>query len=195
MNQYFILNKPTNMLSQFISSYEIPTLQNLDYTFPTDIHALGRLDRNSEGVLLLTNNKKMTQMILNKNRFHIRTYLVMVKNKMTDESIEQLQKGVTILQKEGKGYYTTLPCKIERVTNAEEFYPYSNDHREQYPHTWLLMQLTEGKFRQIRKMVRMVKHPCMRLIRISVENLHIAGMKPGEVKSIPEEQFLEALNL
>src|SRR5436190_9293762 len=95
-HRYFILNKPYNMVSQFISSHKVNLLGDLDFDFPEDIHAIGRLDNNSEGLLLLTTNKKVTRLLFHGEEKHTRTYLVQVNNVLSKENLQRLQSGVSI---------------------------------------------------------------------------------------------------
>ncbi len=181
------------MLSQFVSSYELPVLGDLDFNFPEGTHAIGRLDKPSEGLLLLTTNSAVTKLMFESKVPHPRTYLVMVKGIVTAEQVQQLRDGISILLKDNKGWYTTKPCEIEITTTPLQYYVYATDEREKYPHTWLVMTLTEGKFRQIRKMVTAIKHPCMRLIRISIHHLKVVDIAPGKVMEISEEDFFSKI--
>ncbi len=193
MHRYFLVNKPQNMLSQFVSDVALPVLRDLDFDFPEGTHAIGRLDKPSEGLLLLTTNSAITKLLFQAKVPHNRIYLVMVKGIVSDNNIDELQKGIEILLNCNKGLYTTKPCKIKKIANAKDFCNFATDHREQYPHTWLLMQLTEGKFRQIRKMVMAIKHPCMRLIRLQIAKLQLPNTIPGTVTEVTEEFFMQGI--
>jgi 23S rRNA pseudouridine2457 synthase len=193
-HQYFMINKPYKMVSQFISSHEVRLLGDLDFDFPEGTHAIGRLDNHSEGLLLLTTNKKVTRLLFAPDKKHKRTYLVMVKNIVSEKTLQQLKKGVAITITKGETYIA-VPESIEIVTNVKEYYLYMDDFRVSYPHTWLLMTLTEGKFHQVRKMVMAVNHRCQRLVRISIENLLLGDIKPGCAKEIKEASFFEQLGI
>jgi 23S rRNA pseudouridine2457 synthase len=186
--RYFIVNKPYNMVSQFISSHDVPLLGQINFAFPEDTHAIGRLDCTSEGLLILTTDKTVTRKLFLATKPHSRSYLVMVQNKMTDETFKKLQSGIEIKIKGGE-YYIAKPHSIEIIEQPTQLYKYATDHREIYPHTWLLITLTEGKFRQVRKMVLAVKHRCLRLIRLNISNILLGEMQPGEVKELEEEEF------
>jgi 23S rRNA pseudouridine2457 synthase len=192
-HRYFIINKPYNMVSQFISSHEVKLLGDLDFTFPEGTHAIGRLDNHSEGLLILTTNKKVTRILFDPKKQHKRTYLVMVKNTVTKEILQQLKEGVPIPVKDGEPYIS-VPTSIELVDEVNDYYIHMDDFRQQYPHSWLLMTLTEGKFHQVRKMCLAVNRRCLRLIRISIENLMLGDLKPGAVKELSEEDFFNLLN-
>lgn len=187
-DRYFVLNKPPNMVSQFVSPHAVPLLGNINFHFPEGTHPIGRLDKDSEGLLLLTTDKKITRLIFSGKKPHKRTYLVMVKNKMTEAAFELLSKGIKIKIENGDEY-VACPDQLLRVSNAVTLYPWAADGREVYPHTWLLITLTEGKYRQVRKMVLAMRHRCLRLIRLSIENITIDGIPPGEVKELNQETF------
>lgn len=194
INRYFIVNKPYNMLSQFIGSEGMSRLGDIDFVFPEGIHAIGRLDKQSEGLLILTTNKKVTKLLFNSKTPHKRTYLVMVKNLMSPETLEQLSSGVTISGSGGE-VYTTPPCAVEIVSKPGDLFKGLYEHLENWPHTWLLITITEGKFHQVRKMVSAVHHRCQRLIRVSIEDLRLDNLQPGCVKEIQEADFFERLKI
>ena len=193
-DRYFVLNKPADMVSQFVSSHQVPLLGNIDFPFPEGTHAIGRLDKDSEGLLLLTTDKKITQLIFSGKKPHKRTYLVMVQNEMTEEDFIRFSKGVKIKIKNGEDY-VACPDELLRVTNPVSLYPWAADRREIYPHTWLLITLTQGKYRQVRKMTLAMRHRCLRLIRLSIEDITIEGISPGKVKELDKETFYRLAGL
>src|SRR4051794_31414486 len=169
-HHYFIIYKPSDMVSQFVSSHKVKLLGDLNYNFPEGTHAVGRLDSNSEGLLLLTTNKKVTRLLFESEEPHKRSYLVQVRHVVTEETIQQLRQGVSIRVK-GGGDYITRPCEASIVEDPSKFLPISNEIKEYYPSSWIMISLIEGKFRQVRKMVAAVKHQCKRLIRIAIEDM------------------------
>ncbi len=193
-HRYFIINKPYDMVSQFISSHDVRLLGDLDFEFPEGTHAIGRLDNHSEGLLLLTTNKKVTRLLFDPKKKHERSYLVMVNNIVTPELLEQLRTGVTIPVKEGEEY-TAIPTSIEIVEDVNDVYRHMDDVRQQYAHTWLLMTLTEGKFHQVRKMVQAINRRCQRLVRVSIGNLKLGDLEPGAVKEMNENEFFELIGI
>lgn len=193
-NRYFILNKPYGMVSQFISGDRVPLLGSLNFNFPEGIHAIGRLDAHSEGLLILTTNKKVTRLLFQGEKPHKRTYLVRVKDKVSPDALQHLRTGVTIRIKEDE-YYTTPPCEVDIIENPGGLFPHQLEQREQVPHTWLRISLYEGKFHQVRKMVFAVRHRCHRLIRVSIEDLELGTLPPGEILEVREEQFFRLLNI
>jgi 23S rRNA pseudouridine2457 synthase len=190
MHRYFILNKPANMVSQFVSSDIVRLLGDLPFPFPEGTHAIGRLDKDSEGLLLLTTDKAVTRLVFLGEKPHKRTYLIMVQNEMSEATFEQLKNGVDIKIKNGEKY-TARPQKLVRIADPVALYPWAADPREKYPHTWLLITLTEGKYRQVRKMALTVRHRCLRLIRLQMENVTLEGIAPGEVKELGKETFYQ----
>lgn len=194
VHRYFIINKPYNMVSQFISPDNVGLLKDVQYNFPYGIHAIGRLDNFSEGLLILTTNKKVTRLLFESKVPHRRTYLVQVRDIVTPEKLHQLQNGVTIRVR-GGGYYTTTPCEVSIVDKPINLYKRPNEFKEGLPNTWLLITLTEGKFHQVRKMTDAVRHRCKRLIRVSIEDLQLNNLQPGEVREIEENIFFEQLKL
>ena len=193
-NRYFIINKPYKMVSQFISPDKVNKLGDLDFDFPEGIHAIGRLDNNSEGLLILTTNKRVTALLFQSDVPHKRTYLVQVEKVITEERLNMLRTGITIRVK-GGGYYTTTACQVELVEKPVNLPKRGHEFRDDLPQSWLLITLTEGKFHQIRKMVSSVYHHCKRLIRISIEDLELGDLQPGCVREIEEEDFFRMLKI
>lgn len=193
-HRYFIINKPYKMVSQFISPHKVGLLGDLNFDFPEGTHAVGRLDNHSEGLLLLTTNKKVTRLLFESDTPHVRVYLVQVKHVVSEHALELIRSGVHIRVK-GGGDYITTPCKAEIVENPEAYFRYPNKLKEYPPFSWLLLELTEGKYHQVRKMVAAVNHQCKRLIRISIEDLTLGDLPPGGVKEIEENELFEKLRL
>jgi 23S rRNA pseudouridine2457 synthase len=193
-DRYFLINKPINMVSQFVSSHEVQLLGNLQFDFPEGTHAIGRLDQNSEGLLLLTTNKKITKLLFQGPVPHKRTYLVQVKNKMHPETAKKLAAGIEISAKTGS-IYTTTPCEVKIVEKPTGLFEAGKPLHENVVTTWLTITLTEGKFHQVRKMVAAANHKCIRLIRISIEDIELGNMQPGDVIEINEDDFFKKLKL
>jgi 23S rRNA pseudouridine2457 synthase len=193
-HRYFLLNKPHGMESQFVSSYPNDLLGSLNFNFPKGIHAIGRLDKDSEGLLLLTTNKKITRLLFQGPVPHKRTYLVQVKNTLSEEGLFRLRTGVSIRIR-GGSYYTTPPCKVDIVEKPTTLFPSTFPAYNYGSSTWLTISLTEGKFHQVRKMTFAVGHRVLRLIRISIEELHLGDLAPGEILEVTEAFFFSKLNL
>jgi 23S rRNA pseudouridine2457 synthase len=193
-NSYFIINKPCNMVSQFVSPHKVGLLGDLDYRFPEGTHAIGRLDNHSEGLLILTTNKDVTRLLFSRGTPHKRVYLVQVNNLLSEESLQQLRTGVSI-RIEGGGNYLTPASDVDIVDHPEKIYPYIESSEQFGIHTWLLITLFEGKHRQVRKMMAAVHHRCKRLIRVSIEDLLLNDLQPGCVKEIEEDDFFTKLKI
>jgi 23S rRNA pseudouridine2457 synthase len=193
-HRYFIINKPYNMVSQFVSPDKVGLLKDVPFVFPEGIHAIGRLDNDSEGLLILTTNKKVTKLLFESKIPHKRTYLVQVRNIVTPEKLLSLQTGVSIRIKGGE-YYTTGACDVQMVEKPAGLFSRPDEFKEGLPNTWLQITLTEGKFHQVRKMTAAVKHRCKRLIRLSIEDLTLGNLQPGEVKEIEEQDFFKQLKI
>lgn len=194
VHRYFLLNKPMDMVSQFVSTHEVRLLTNIDFEFPEGTHAIGRLDQMSEGLLLLTTNKKVTKLLFQGIRPHVRTYLVQVKNKVSQATLATLQNGVAISASNG-ATYTTAACKVELIAPPKTLWDNGMVLHENQQSDWLRIELTEGKFHQVRKMVAAMHHRCIRLVRWSIEELTVEAIAPGQVKEVTEEYFFNALKL
>lgn len=192
--RYFLLNKPMNMVSQFVSTHKVQLLSNIDFNFPEGTHAIGRLDQMSEGLLLLTTNKKVTKLLFQGVRAHTRTYLVQVKNKVSQATIEALQNGVDI-SAPNSSIYTTTPCKVDLIDSPKALWDNGIVLHQNQQSDWLSIELTEGKYHQVRKMVATMHHRCIRLVRWSIEDLTVEFIKPGQVQEVSEDYFFKALNL
>ena len=192
--RYFIINKPFNMVSQFVSTHDVQLLGHLHFNFPPGTHAVGRLDNHSEGLLILTTNKKITRLLFLGDEPHKRTYLVQINNILSEENLRRLQNGITIRIKTGVTY-TTNPCDVSIVNNPGDLYDLGDRLTAWPPFTWLLITITEGKFHQVRKMIAATGHKCKRLIRISIEDLELDGLKAGEIRELEEKFFFEKLNI
>lgn len=182
------------MVSQFVSSHDVPLLADLKFEFPEGIHAIGRLDKESEGLLLLTTNKKVTRLLFQSKVSHHRTYLVQVRGIVEESSLQKLRAGVDIPVDQG-AHYLTKPCDVKCVEKPEGLFSSGYELHERVPATWLLITLTEGKFHQVRKMVKAVGHPCKRLIRVSIEDMELDELLPGEIREVSEETFFMKLKL
>lgn len=193
-HRYFILNKPYNMVSQFVSTHKVRLLGDVNFTFPEGTHAVGRLDNFSEGLLILTTNKRVTRLLFQGEQPHKRTYLVLVNKIVSEESLNRLRTGVEFTI-QGGIKYTTTPCEVSIVIDPPINFSSPYIMTDKIPFTWLSISLTEGKFHQVRKMVSAIHHKVKRLVRVSIENLPLADLQPGEVKEIEEKVFFELLKI
>lgn len=183
MHRHFIIHKPYGFLSQFV--YELKRKKKLLgelYDFPPNTMAIGRLDEDSEGLLLLTTDGMMSELVRSKKVE--KEYYVQVDGIITQEAIEKVKEGVEI-GFDGKKY-TTKKCKASILNTFPEFGERGKKIRDERhgPTSWLTITITEGKFRQVRKMTSAVGFPTLRLVRIRVGNLHLQNLKAGEVIEI-----------
>ena len=192
MASYFIIYKPFGVLTQFTG--EGPTLASLG-AFPRDVYPVGRLDKDSEGLLLITDDKWLNHHLLNPRFGHQRTYYAQVEGIPTPEALKQLRAGVTI-NVDGKDY-NTKPA-LAKILEAAPVLPERDPpirYRAAIPDTWIELTLIEGKNRQVRKMTAAVGFPTLRLVRFSMEKINIAGMQPGEIVELDEKTVYHRLGL
>ena len=189
MHQHFILNKPYGYLSQFI--YQLKRNKKLLgelYDFPQGTMAIGRLDEDSEGLILLTTDGMMSELVRSKKVD--KEYYVQVDGIITQKAIEKIQSGVEIGFKGSK--YTTKPCKAFLISEIPNFGERGKKIRNERhgPTSWASITLNEGKFRQVRKMTSAVGFPTLRLVRVRIGNLFLSELKSGEVIEISDSQIL-----
>jgi 23S rRNA pseudouridine2457 synthase len=181
--RYYIINKPYGVLTQFTDKEGRPTIGAL-YKFPKDVYAVGRLDLDSEGLLLLTNDVELTDYLLNPKNKHEREYYVQVEREAKEEALQKLRAGVEI-----KGE-KTLPAKAKLI--AEPGFPARVPpirERKTVPTSWISLTLIEGKNRQVRKMTAAVGLPTLRLVRVRIENILLDNLKVGEVRELNVEEI------
>lgn len=192
MHYYFIIYKPYLVLSQFTKENDKhQTLKDV-FNVPGNVYAVGRLDNDSEGLLILTNDASLNHQLLNPSFKHEREYWVQVDGAITQQAMHELQKGVTI-NVDGKAY-RTKPCKV-RLLN-EPAVPVRNPpirFRKNIPTSWISITLTEGKNRQVKKMTAKVGFPTLRLIRYRIEAINIEGMQPGDMIEVSKQMLMQKL--
>lgn len=187
IHRHYILHKPYRYLSQFINNQNKRKNKKLLgelYNFTPGTMAIGRLDETSEGLLLLTTNGKVSSYITS-NKVE-KEYFVQVDGLITQEAISKLKHGVTISIH--GNLYTTKSCKVNTITYFKDYCiepRFVRDERHG-PTSWITITLTEGKFRQIRKMTAIVGFPTLRLIRVRIGNIKL-NLKSGE--AIEVENF------
>jgi 23S rRNA pseudouridine2457 synthase len=190
MHRHFLLHKPNGFLSQFIYEKKRPKkLLGELYAFPEGTMAIGRLDEDSEGLLLLTTDGMMSEVVRSKTIE--KEYFAQVDGTVTEEAIEQLKKGVEIGFKGIR--YTTKTCEARMISELPNCIGEGRRIRDERhgPTSWLSITLTEGKFRQVRKMTAAVGLPTLRLVRIRVGNIHLQNLKAGEVVEVTSFQITE----
>lgn len=169
-----LFNKPYGVLSQLTPEAGHRALD--EFGFPAGVYAAGRLDHDSEGALLLTDDGRLIKRLLDPKFEHPRTYLAQVDGQITAEAVRQLERGVVI-----KGYHTK-PCKAEIVTPPENLWERVPPirYRAAIPTSWVKLTLIEGKNRQVRHMTAAVGFPTLRLIRTQIGNVALSDLQPGE---------------
>ncbi len=179
------LHKPYDVLSQF--TRELPQHRTLaDLGLPAAVYPIGRLDRDSEGLLLLSDEARWTDRLLNPRRAHPRTYHAQVEGAITEEALAKLRHGVRLKE------FTTLPCQAVAVDPS---YPPRDPpirYRKAIPTSWVQLTLTEGKNRQVRRMTAAVGFPTLRLIRAAMGGLTLQelALAPGEWRELlPKDQL------
>ena len=175
--RYIAFHKPYGVLSQFTGEPNQRTLA--EFNFPKEVYAAGRLDKDSEGLLLLTDDGPLKHKLLHPNNNHKKTYWVQVEGIPTPESLLELQSGVLI-----KGY-RTKPCKAAIIPKPD-IPPRKPPIRERksIPTTWLSITISEGKNRQVRRMTAKVGYPTLRLIRMQIEGVTLESLSLGQWKNI-----------
>jgi len=190
-HHHFKIFKPYGFLSQFVQEprKKKKLLAEL-FNFPDKTMAIGRLDHDSEGLLLLTTDGMMSYKIRDKGIE--KEYYVQVDGEITDEAMSQLQKGVEITVSGAK--YLTLPCNAFSLENEPQIPARGRNIRDARhgPTSWISITLCEGKKRQIRKMTAAVGFPTLRLVRVRIGNILMDSMTPGDVVTL--SNFNDALN-
>jgi 23S rRNA pseudouridine2457 synthase len=186
VHHYYIVYKPFQVLSQFSPQEGKATLKDVA-PVPADVYPVGRLDFDSEGLLILTNDRQLNHRLLDPAFAHEREYWVQVEGTISPAALHQLQTGVTITV-DGKPH-ATRPAKAARIT-PDPRVPDRNPpvrYRAHIPTSWISLTLTEGKNRQVRKMTAQTGFPTLRLIRYRILTITIEGMQPGEMREIRKE--------
>lgn len=194
MNKYFVVHKPFNVLSQFTSIEGKKTLKDF-FDVPINVYPVGRLDYDSEGLLILTDDKYLNDYLLNPLRGHEREYWVQVEGYITAKAIAELQQGVSI-NINGK-MYSTKKCFAEIISQPKDVVARNPPirYRKNIPESWIKLILTEGKNRQIRKMTAKTGFPTLRLIRYRIEKITIEHLKPGEMKMLSQTELYNLLQI
>ncbi len=194
MLQYYAIFKSFGMISQFTKEGNFLTLADTGFKFPGDVYPVGRLDADSEGLLLLTNDKRVNSKLLLPSNKHNRKYLVQVEGDLTEEAINLMEKGMVLNDK--GNVYKTLPAEVKKILDMDipDRQPPIR-FRKNIPTSWLEIKLQEGKNRQIRKMTAAAGFPTLRLIRMEIEKIRLEKMEIGWVKEIKKDDFYRDLNI
>ncbi|MCP9235073.1 pseudouridine synthase [Lewinella sp. JB7] len=191
--RYFLINKPFGTLSQF--TRELPehrTLADL-YDFPAGVYPVGRLDRDSEGLLILTDDKRLNHRLLDPTYGHARTYWVQVEGDPSRDTLRALADGPPIRIK-GKEH-ASLPVGVEVIAPALPPRDPPIRVRREIPDTWLALTLREGKNRQVRRMCAAVGCPVLRLVRYGIEDLTLDDLAGQQVREVSVDYLRPRLRL
>lgn len=183
MHKHYKIYKPYGYLSQFVNNQNKRRNKKLlsdIFDLPDETMAIGRLDEKSEGLLLLTTDGKFSEYI--RSSKVEKEYHIMVDGLITDEAIEQLKKGVEI-SVNGKAYMTKT-CQVKSLEDTSHIVNRFVRDKRHGPTSWISITITEGKFRQVRKMTSKVGYPTLRLVRVRIGNYKLETMKPGEIVTI-----------
>lgn len=180
-HRHFLLHKPFGYISQFVTNHRKKKLLGDLHSFPEGTMAIGRLDEDSEGLLLLTTNGIVSDQMRSKSIE--KEYYVQVDGIVTDEALLEMEKGVKIGIRNVK--YQTLPCKVTKLATPD-FPPRTKKIRDDRhgPTSWISVIITEGKNRQVRKMTAAAGFPTLRLIRVRVGNNVLGTILPGEIREV-----------
>jgi 23S rRNA pseudouridine2605 synthase len=167
---YFIFNKPRGVVTSLSDPEGRPTVNDFLRGIKERVFPVGRLDYDSEGMLILTNDGDFAHAILHPSKKIPKTYLVKVKGVLQEEELEKLRRGIRLDRS------VTAPAKVKRLRKTEQ-------------NSWIEMTIYEGKKRQIRRMLERVGHSVMRLMRIRVGGLEMGDLKPGMLRRITTEEL------
>ncbi len=188
--KYIIFYKPYGVLCQFTA--DTPDRRTLkDYIPISEVYPVGRLDWDSEGLMLLTNHGQLQHRLAHPQFGHERTYWVQVERIPDDTALIQLQQGVTIQD------YRTRPAVVKQLFTEPPLLERDPPirWRKNIPTAWLEMTLKEGKNRQVRKMTAAVGFPTLRLVRVAIAHLKLASLQPGQWRDLTPHELKLLLNL
>lgn len=182
-HRYLLFNKPYGVLSQFTDQAGRPTLK--DYIAVPDVYPVGRLDYDSEGLMLLTSDGWLQHALGDRQYYHPRTYWVQVEHLPTETALDQLRRGVTV-----QGYQTR-PAEVHLLAKEPPLPPRDPPvrFRKTVPTAWLALTLTEGRNRQVRRMTAVVGHPTLRLVRVAIAHLQLADLPQGQWRDLTPEEL------
>jgi len=178
-------HKPYGVLSQFTGDGS-PNRPLAEFGFPKNVYPIGRLDADSEGLLLLSDEPHWNEKLLHPRHAHEREYWAQVEKIPAPESLLQLAKGLVIQGRK------TLPCRAWRLEPQPQISPRVPPirFRKSVPDCWIGLELVEGKNRQVRRMTAAIGHPTLRLLRVRIGNFWLAGLPPGQWRELTPEEIL-----
>lgn len=175
-------NKPYGVISQFTPDGS-PNRTLAEFGFPKGVYPIGRLDADSEGLLLLSDEAELNQRLLHPKNAHEREYWAQVERIPDNRTLEALSRGVLVQGRQ------TLPCRAWMLDPQPEMPPREPPIRlrKTVPDCWIGLELIEGKNRQVRRMTAAIGHPTLRLVRVRVGAFELAGLEPGKWKLLSAE--------
>lgn len=194
-HRYFAFYKPYGVVSQFSQKHPGQSTLSAILNVEKDVYPIGRLDKSSEGLLLLTNDPSINSVLLDPQKKHPKTYLVQVEGDMQTNAITLLNTSMELRLK--KKTIKTLPAKVRKLA-SEPVLPERKPpirYRKNIPTSWLEVIIVEGKRHQVRKMCAATGFPALRLIRKAIEDITIEGMQPGDLREFKAEEFRKLLKL
>lgn len=176
-------HKPYGVLSQFTPDGS-PNRTLAEFGFPKNVYAIGRLDADSEGLLLLSDEPKLNERLLHPDAAHVRTYWVQVERIPSDGALKQLDRGVVIQGRK------TLPSRAWLLDPQPQLAPRNPPirFRKNVPDCWIALELVEGKNRQVRRMTAAIGHPTLRLIRVKIGAFELGTLAPGEWRELSRDE-------
>jgi 23S rRNA pseudouridine2605 synthase len=167
---YLMMNKPVNVMTSMSDPQDRPTVKDYLGRMKVRVYPVGRLDFDSEGLLLFTNDGDFTHSILHPSKKLPKTYQCKVKGMLEDRDFEKLRNGIRL--EDGK----TAPASARKLRKSEA-------------NSWVELTITEGKKRQVRRMLQAVGHPVSKLVRVKIGGLHLGKLKPGEIRHLTDEEL------
>jgi len=183
-------NKPYGVLSQFTPDGS-PNRTLGDFGFPNRAYPLGRLDADSEGLLLLSDEAALNERILNPTHSHVREYWAQVERIPDPDALRKLAKGITIQGRK------TRPCRVWILKSQPAFPPRDPPirYRKTVPSCWIALELVEGRNRQVRRMTAAVGHPTLRLVRIRIGEFELGDLPAGTWRELGDEERQRVLTV
>lgn len=183
MRQVILFNKPYGVVCQFSPDGRHPTLKAF---IPfADVYAAGRLDTDSEGLLILTDDGRLQHQLAHPMHKLLKTYWVQVEGEITDAALLHLAQGVDLDD------FVTRPAKAQHIAEPAQLWPRTPPvrYRKQIPTSWIELTISEGKNRQVRRMTASVGYPTLRLIRAKIGHFELGQLAPGQHKSLDENEM------
>lgn len=193
--KYYVFNKPFNVLSQFTRESGHQSIADFFFIDLKDVYPVGRLDKDSEGLLILTNDKQLNKLILSPKAKKSKKYFAQVEGVFSKQASQAIRKGVKITV--DKKPYQTQGASAKKIDPPKYLWERNPPvrFRKEIPTSWVEVVLEEGKNRQVRKMLAAVGFPVLRLIRSSIEQLGLNQIAPGDIQEYHQQEFYRKLGI